>query len=198
VGLDGGNVLVGEQGAPVDGIDLTRRLARVDAPGAIVGNITAESRARWEAYALALLSADLVGAMSESLDEVVEHAKSRVQFGKPVGSFQAVQHLCADALVLVESSRSVMWHAAWAVDALDVDDALSAARVAKAYCAESAYRVCETAIQVWGGIGMTWECRAHLFLRRTLLSRHTLGDETVQLARLAEARLGIPTTTTAR
>jgi Acyl-CoA dehydrogenase, C-terminal domain len=191
VALEGDGVVLATAGTPIDAVDLTRLVTTVDEDGTPAGiSLAADARTRWHAFALAILSADLVGAMAASLEEVVEHAKSRVQFGRPVGSFQAVQHLCADALVLVESSRSVMWHASWAGDALDPDDALEAARVAKAYCAESARDVCETAIQVWGGIGMTWECRAHLFLRRALLARRTLGDETVQLARLAERRVG--------
>ena len=88
----------------------------------------------------------------------------------PIGSFQAVQHLLADAFVATEGSRSVALHAAWAVDALPADEALAAAAVAKAYCARAARTVCETAIQVHGGIGNTWECLAHVYLRRALLS----------------------------
>jgi alkylation response protein AidB-like acyl-CoA dehydrogenase len=191
VGLDADRVVVGESGELLDAVDLTRRVcgeARGDEP--VGAPLTRAQAARAHAFALALLAADLVGSMHGALDAAVAHDKERVQFGRPVGSFQAVQHLGADALVLVESARSVMWHAAWAVDELDAADALLAARVAKAYCAEAAPRVCETAIQMWGGIGMTWECRAHLFLRRALLSRQVLGDEHVQLAAIAEARLG--------
>ena len=89
----------------------------------------------------------------------------------PIGSFQAVQHLLADALVPMEGSRSVALHAAWAVDAPRRRPTRSPpARVAKAYCARAARTVCETAIQVHGGIGNTWECLAHVYLRRALLS----------------------------
>ena len=91
---------------------------------------------RWHALGLALTSADLVGVMRGAIDLSCAYATSRQQFGRPVGSFQAVQHLLADALVLMEGSRSVARHAAWAVDALAADDALAAAAAAKAYSRE--------------------------------------------------------------
>ena len=84
----------------------------------------------------------------------------------------------------MEGSRSVTLHAAWAVDALPADDALAAAALAKAYCARAARTVCETAIQVHGGIGNTWECLAHVFLRRALLSSDLLGGVGPSLARV--------------
>jgi alkylation response protein AidB-like acyl-CoA dehydrogenase len=80
-----------------------------------------------------------------------------------------------------------VWHAAWAVDNLDADDALAAARVTKAYCSAAALEVCEAAIQVWGGLGMTWEGRAHLFLRRALQARLALGNEDHHLALIGSA-----------
>jgi hypothetical protein len=184
VGVHGDRVVRARLSAPVDGADLTRQLIEAS-EAETIGAVAGDAVIGWESLALALLSADLVGAMGGALAAATAHAREREQFGRPVGSFQAVQHLCADALVLVESSRSIMWHAAWAVDVLEPADALHAARVAKAYVAESAVTVCETAIQVWGGLGMTWECDAHRYLRRVLLSRATLGDESVQLARLA-------------
>ena len=88
--------------------------------------------------------------------------------------------------MLTEGARSVTLHAAWAVDALAPADALAAAAVAKAYCARAARTVCETAIQVHGGIGNTWECLAHVYLRRALLSSDLLGDVGVSLARVLE------------
>ena len=120
-------------------------------------------------------SADLVGIMRGGTELATDYAKERRQYGAPIGSFQAVQHLLADAHVLTEGSRSVMVHAAWAVDALPPTEALAAAAGAKAYCARSARTVCETVIQVHGGIGNTWECMAHVFLRRALLSTDILG-----------------------
>jgi alkylation response protein AidB-like acyl-CoA dehydrogenase len=112
------------------------------------------------------------------------YAAARQQFGRPVGSFQAVQHLLADAVVLMEGSRSVARHAAWAVDALAPEEALGAAAGAKAYCARAARTVCETSIQVHGGVGNTWECLAHVHLRRALLSGEILGGVGVNLGRV--------------
>ena len=99
-----------------------------------------------------------------------------------------MQHLLADAFVAMEGSRSIALHAAWAVDALAGPDALAAAAAAKAYCARAARSVCETAIQVHGGIGNTWECLAHVFLRRALLSSDVLGGVGPNLARVLAAR----------
>ena len=130
---------------------------------------------RWTALGLALTSADLVGTMTGAVRLSVDYAAERQQYGVAVGSFQAVQHLLADAHVATEGSRSVALHAAWAVDALPADEALAATAVAKAYCARAARTVCETAIQVHGGIGNTWECLAHVYLRRALLSADVLG-----------------------
>ena len=138
----------------------------------------------WTALGLALDCADLVGMMRGAVDLAVDYASSRRQFGRPIGSFQAVQHLLADAFVLMEGSRSVALHAAWAVDALAPHDALAAAAVAKAYCARAARTVCETAIQVHGGIGNTWECLAHVYLRRALLSTDLLGGVGASLDRV--------------
>ncbi len=135
------------------------------------------------------LAADLLGVMRGALDVAVTYARDRVQFGVPVGSFQAVQHLCADALVMVESARSATWHAAWAVDELPPDEAVLAARIAKAWCSRAGVEVCETAVQVLGGIGMTWEHLAHVHLRRALLDRTALGDEREQHERIGHARL---------
>jgi alkylation response protein AidB-like acyl-CoA dehydrogenase len=115
-----------------------------------------------------------------------DYAQERRQYGAAIGSFQAVQHLLADAFVAMEGSRSVTLHAAWAVDALPTADALAAAAAAKAYSARAARAVCETAIQVHGGIGNTWDCLAHIFLRRALLSSDLLGDVHVNVTRVLE------------
>ena len=124
-----------------------------------------------------------------TLDAAVAHARVREQFGRPVGSFQAVQQLAAEQHVLVEAARSCAWHAAWAVDALAPDAAHRAASVAKAFCSEIARPVGEAAIQIWGGLGMTWECVAHLYLRRALLDRRVLGDEDHHLSVIADRGL---------
>jgi len=99
-----------------------------------------------------------------------DYAKIREQYGKPIGGYQAIAHLLAEGLALIEGSVSVLRHAAWAVDEADAADAVRAARIAKIYCARTARTVCETAIQVHGGIGNTWECLAHVYLRRALTS----------------------------
>jgi len=170
-------------------IDLTRALASPD--GTTAAAIEAADRAlsgddlqKWWALGLALTCSDLVGVMRGVLGLASDYAASRRQYGVPVGSFQAVQHMLADALVAMEGSRSVALHAAWSVDALPPADALVAASTAKAYCARAARSVCETGIQVHGGIGNTWECLAHVFLRRALVSSDILGGVGANLARV--------------
>jgi hypothetical protein len=179
------------------GSDLTRSL-RVIPPGAPVRDVSdrgralnADDLAAWTALGLAVTSADLVGVMRGSLDVTVDYARERRQFGAPVGSFQAVQHLLAEARCLMEGSFSIALHASWAVDALEPQEARAAGRVAKAYCARAAHTVCETAIQVHGGIGNTWECLAHVYLRRGLLSSQWFGDDGTQLRALERERLGV-------
>ena len=130
---------------------------------------------RVTALALAATVADLVGTMQGAVDLATTYATERRQYGQPVGAFQAVQHLLADALVLTEGSRSTALHAAWAVDALPPAEAVAAGALAKAYAARAARDVCEIAIQVHGGIGNTWECLAHVHLRRALLSSELFG-----------------------
>jgi hypothetical protein len=176
------------------GSDLTRPVARVQAPGTVTvlegqtRALDSNDVAAWRSLALAATSADLVGVMRGALALTTEYARERRQYGAPIGSFQAVQHLLADAFVAMEGSSSIALHAAWAVDALPAPDALAAASAAKAYCARAARSVCETAIQVHGGIGNTWECLAHVFLRRALLSTDVLGGVGPNLARVLAAR----------
>ena len=180
---------------PATETDLTRAVAPVmltdvapDGDGAALGE---DAIARSRALALTMTVADLLGTMEGVLDTTAEYAKERQQYGVPIGSFQAVQHLLAEARVLVEGSISVAQYAAWAVDALPASDAWQAGSVAKAYCARAARIVCETAIQVHGGIGNTWECFVHVYLRRALLSSALLGDEGHHLRGLACERLGV-------
>jgi len=150
--------------------DLTRtRAALAGAPDAL-GEIGSEAADRWRALALVITTADLVGVSRGTLDLAVEYAKIREQYGHTIGSYQAVAHLLAEALTLIEGSVSILRHAAWAVDELDPAEAIRAAQVAKIYCARAARTVCETSIQVHGGIGNTWECLAHVYLRRALTS----------------------------
>jgi len=178
------------------GVDLTRPSALIDPSSALPfaqqsRPLSFDDVTRWTALGLALTCADLVGVMRGAIDLSCGYASTRRQFGHPVGSFQAVQHLLADALVLMEGSRSVARHAAWAVDTLTPGHALGAAAGAKAYCARAARTVCETSIQVHGGVGNTWECLAHVHLRRALLSGEILGGVGVNLARvLAHHEIG--------
>jgi alkylation response protein AidB-like acyl-CoA dehydrogenase len=172
------------------GVDLTRPFVTVDMPGSVAaleGRVIAEEElVRWTALGLAATSADLVGVMRGAIRLAVDYAGTRKQFGAAVGSFQAVQHLLADAYVAMEGSSSVALHAAWAVDALTAAEALAAASVAKAYASRAARSVCETVIQVHGGIGNTWECFAHVYLRRALVSSDLLGGVGDSLARVLE------------
>jgi alkylation response protein AidB-like acyl-CoA dehydrogenase len=175
-------------------VDLTRPVARVSVPGTVTP-VDGQSRAlgvddvaRWYALGLTATSADLVGVMCGALALSTDYARVRRQYGAAIGSFQAIQHMLADALVATEGSRSIALHAAWAVDALPGTDALAAASAAKAYCARAARSVCETAVQVHGGIGNTWYCLAHVFLRRALLSTDVLGGVGPNLTRVLAAR----------
>lgn len=126
--------------------------------------------ARWYALALVTTSADLVGIARGAQAVACDYAKIREQYGKQIGSYQAVAHLLAESLALIEGSVSVLRHAAWGVDELEPAQAIRAAQIAKVYCARATRTVCETAVQVHGGIGNTWECIAHVYLRRALTS----------------------------
>jgi alkylation response protein AidB-like acyl-CoA dehydrogenase len=170
--------------------DLTRPVATVvDAPVTpLGGQLSPDDLTGWHAVGLALTCADLVGTMRGALHLATGYAKIRHQYGVAIGSFQSVQHLLADAFVAAEGSTSIARHAAWAADHLPVDGALAAAAAAKAYCARAARSVAETAIQVHGGIGNTWECLAHVHLRRALLSSQLLGDAGVNLTRVLAHR----------
>ena len=176
-------------------VDLTREVAAIGVGAAATalagtGTVSADSLTAWYALGVALTAADLVGAMEGALDLAAEYAKERRQYGAPIGSYQAVQHMLAEAKTLTEGAYSAMIHAAWAVDALSPAEARAAAAVAKAYAARAARTVCETSIQVHGGIGNTWECMAHVFLRRTLLATDLFGGDGAQLALLATQRWG--------
>lgn len=192
VGVDSEAACLSELGAQLDSVDLSRSLARVIGVEERLGPIATDALVRWRAQALALTCADLVGVATGALEACVAHARNRHQFGRPVGSFQAVQQLCADQLVDIEGCRSITWHAAWGVDALEPAEALALSQVAKAHCSEVGRNVCEAAIQVWGGTGITWDCPAHRYLRRALLDRQLFGDERVQLTAIADRRLGSP------
>ncbi|MGW6579787.1 acyl-CoA dehydrogenase family protein [Streptomyces globisporus] len=146
--------------------------------------------------AAVLLAADACGTAARSLDTAVAHAAVREQFGRPVGAFQAVKHLCADMLIRLEQARALAWDAARAADEGTAGEAAGAearalaAALAAATAPEAAYTCAKDAIQILGGIGFTWEHDAHLQLRRAVLARQLLGPadaHRLRAARLAEA-----------
>jgi Acyl-CoA dehydrogenase, C-terminal domain len=168
--LDGTTVSTVDLGDAGRAVDLTRASAEFTGNPMAVGELDSDAAQRWLALALATTSADLVGTARGAHTLACDYAKLREQYGKSIGSYQAVAHLLAESLALIEGSISILRHAAWAVDELSPAGAIRAGRFAKVYCARAARTVCETAIQVHGGIGNTWECLAHVFLRRALTS----------------------------
>lgn len=180
---------------PADAValDLTRPSASPSGGATPVGPggcLTAEDITRWTAFGLALSCADLVGVMRGAIELARDYAGMRKQYGTRIGSFQAVQHLLADAFVAMEGSRSLALHAAWAADALPAPDALHAAAAAKAYTTRAARLACETSIQVHGGIGNTWDCLAHVYLRRSLASSDLFGGVGANLDRVLDGAVG--------
>jgi alkylation response protein AidB-like acyl-CoA dehydrogenase len=123
------------------------------------------------------LCAEMVGGAQRVLDISVAYAKERVQFGRPIGSFQAVKHKCAEMLLQVESAKSAAYYAAWAVDE-DIPDAPLAVSTAKAYCSDAYRHTAGEGIQIHGGIGFTWEHDMHLYFKRAKYAEFTFGDAT--------------------
>lgn len=179
--------------APVPVLDLTRRVSavRLDAVEVGADSIVGVPQAGAVPLGLGLeralvaVSAELCGTAQRAMELAVEHARSRVQFGQPIGAFQAVSHRCADMLVRVEQARSLLYHAAWALDAGRPDAGL-AASMAKAYAGETARVVTAGALQVHGGLGFTWEHDAHLHFRRAAWGETVLGDTSHHRERVAE------------
>jgi alkylation response protein AidB-like acyl-CoA dehydrogenase len=133
----------------------------------------------------AFTAAEMLGGAARAMDMAVEYAKDRVQFGRPIGSFQAVKHRCADMLVDVEGMRSSAYWAAWCIGA-GHEDASVAASTAKIWCSDASKRVMASALQVHGGIGFTWEHDLHLFLKRAQLDQVSFGDAAFHRQRLAD------------
>ena len=161
---------------PLPAMDRTRELGVVTfegTPAVAIGE--AEAAALLLDRAATLASAEMLGAADRVLSMSVEYAKDRVQFGKPIGSFQAVKHMLADALVDVEGMRSTVYYAAWCAAAGDRDRSLSAS-MAKAWCSDASRRVMGTGLQVHGGIGFTWEHDMHLYVKRAQLDQVSFGD----------------------
>lgn len=189
--LDEGHSLVAiGVGEAVENLDLTRAVRRclpelrVDL-GTLGRTLSEHDLLGWTTAALVGISADLAGNMAGALRLAVEHASTRVQFGVAIGSFQALQHLIAEAFVSSDGARGLVNYAAWSLDHATPSEALRAATTAKAYCSESGKKVIEAVVQVHGGMGMTWDCLAHLYQRRVLTNRALLGDEAVHYAALA-------------
>jgi len=135
------------------------------------------------------LSAEIVGGAQRCLDMAVQYAKDRVQFGRPIGQFQAIKHKCADMLLQIESGKTAAYYALW-VAAKDDDELTTVAPLAKAFCSEAYFFAASENIQVHGGIGFTWEHDAHLYFKRAKSSELLFGDPVYHRDLLAR-RLGI-------
>ena len=131
------------------------------------------------------LASELVGVAQATLDMAVAHARLREQFGRPIGSYQAISHRCADMFVALESARSHAYYAAWAVATGAADAELAAAR-AKASASDAAVFCAQSNIQVHGGIGFTWEHDAHLYLKRARAGAGALGTAAAHRRRIAD------------
>jgi len=168
---------------PLQTMDQTRKLAEVRFAGARVpaDRILGGERGGWPLLERIMdrgkvgLSAEMCGGAARVLEMSVDYAKVREQFGRPIGSFQAIQHKCANMLVEVESSKSITYYAAWAV-ANDVPESPLAAAMAKAYCSDAYRHTAGEGIQIHGGIGFTWEHDMHLYFKRAKSSEVTFGD----------------------
>jgi alkylation response protein AidB-like acyl-CoA dehydrogenase len=162
---------------PIQGIDQTRKqfgLRLADAPAERIAITSPQTVEALVDDVFVASAADALGAARAVLDLAIEYAKIRTQFGRAIGSFQAVQHLCVDMYETVELARSGVMHALWAADAADAEERHLAAVRAKAFTSRLA-TVGDTAIQVFGGIGYTWEHDAHLYLKRLLSCSAFLG-----------------------
>jgi alkylation response protein AidB-like acyl-CoA dehydrogenase len=170
---------------PMPALDLTRNFDAVqfkDTPAEKLGEATNLAPAL--NIATAALVAEMVGGMQRVLDLTVEYAKMRKQFGKPIGTFQAVQHQCADMYLETESSRSAAYYAAWALEH-DAPDAATATSIAKMYASDACRAVGNRGIQIHGGNGFAWENDLHLYYRRAKASETMLGDATFHRERIA-------------
>ncbi len=171
--------------SPMSGMDLTRKLYVVEFSNTPADELGSSANlARAFDIATAALAAELVGGMQRTLDVTIEYAKTRKQFGKPIGMFQAVQHQCADMYLETESSRSAAYYAGWALEE-NSSDAATAVSIAKMYCSDAARTVGNRGIQIHGGMGFTWENDLHLYYRRAKASETAFGDATFHRERIA-------------
>ncbi|HTW11509.1 MAG TPA: acyl-CoA dehydrogenase, partial [Solirubrobacteraceae bacterium] len=182
-GADGRHFLV-EAGAPgltirpQRALDPTRKLYEVTfagTPAAPLGGGAQSAIGHAYATVAAALAAENVGVAQRTMEMAVAYAKDRKQFDRPIGSYQAVAHRCAQMLLETEGARSLTYGAAWAL-AHDPGTALRAASMAKAYAGDAGYRVAASSLQVHGGIGFTWEHDLHFFLKRAKSNAHAYGD----------------------
>ncbi|OBF17249.1 acyl-CoA dehydrogenase family protein [Mycobacterium sp. ACS4331] len=177
---------------PLAGLDRTRRVARVSfdsTPARLIGadGGAAPSLEHASQLALVALAAEQLGGAQRCLDMAVGYARDRIQFGRPIGSFQAVKHRCADMLVLVEGARSAVEQAASVADGVADDDGLAVtASVAKMAASEAYVAVALDNMRVHGGIGFTWEHDAHLYMRRAKATELTFGSPEEHAQRLAQ------------
>ena len=175
-------------------MDQTRKQAKLDFDG-VEGRLIGEEGKGWEVLSTVLdlaavaLAAEQVGGAQRCLDMSVEYAKVRVQFGRPIGSFQAIKHKCADMLLEVESAKSAAYYAGWCASEMN-DELPAVASLAKAYCSDAYFHAAAENIQIHGGIGFTWEHPAHLYFKRAKSSELLFGDPTYHRELLAQ-RIGI-------
>ena len=174
-------------------LDLTRPMSRVTLSGVPVGRgalLGAPGEAgaaigRALRYAQVAVAAEALGGAEQVLEMTVEYVKRREQFGRPIGSFQAIKHRLADMMVQVEAARSASWYAACVVDERSAELA-EAAAIAKSYCCDAFYDCAASAIQLHGGIGFTWEHDAHLYFKRARASATLLGSPAWHREQLAQ------------
>ena len=178
-------------------MDMTRKQAEIVFEGVRVaaGSILGTEGTGWAALqdtltrAIVALAFEQVGGAQKCLEMSVQYAKDRVQFGRPIGSFQAIKHKCADMLVAVESAKSAAYYAGWAVASGD-DEQRIVAPLAKSFCSEAFFHCAAENIQIHGGIGFTWEHDAHLYFKRAKTDELLFGTPAYHRALLAD-RLGI-------
>jgi alkylation response protein AidB-like acyl-CoA dehydrogenase len=190
---------------PLVALDSTRRLARLEfdgVPGELVAADAGAALERAMDVATLLLAAEQLGGAQRVLESAVEYARTRVQFGRYVGSFQAIKHRCADMLVDVELARSVVYHGLSRAQ-LDPATLPLEAALARSVVSEAFLHAAAANLQIHGGIGFTWEHSAHLYLKRAKSSALIFGDATVHRRRLAEQlglveQLGLAEPTTAQ
>jgi alkylation response protein AidB-like acyl-CoA dehydrogenase len=175
-------------------MDQTRKQARLvfaSTPARLVGRDgdATDGLTKTLDLAAVALAAEQVGGAQHCLDSSVDYAKNRIQFGRPIGSFQAIKHKCADMLLEVESAKSAAYYAGWAA-AEDSDELPVVASLAKSYCSEAYFHAAAENIQIHGGIGFTWEHDAHLYFKRAKSSELLFGDPAYHRELLAQ-RIGI-------